>query len=142
MVGRDAVAENAERLGAFDFRNRAGLHPEVGEEWRVLDVCALGIPLVRCADGGRDFSPSRVGRGKIFVKRSKHFRLKRGLHRRLDFGQCRPDVFEKDVAGDWFGGQVNVRAPRERKRHHQWRRHQEVRLHVLMDARLEVAVTG
>jgi len=63
------------------------------------------------------------------------------------FAEARPDVAQENrlaiLAGaERFVGQVDVHAARERKGDDERRRHEEVRLDVLVNTRLKIAVAG
>ncbi len=137
----------AERARAGDGRDAAGLQRKVREERRLLDVGGFAIPLIHVAGAGRDFVPFGILRGEILVKLAEHFRLQRGLHEVADFLQARPDVLQENRLAVLAGAErvvdeVNIHAARERERDDERRRHEEVRLDVLVDARLEIAVAG
>ena len=147
VVGRHAVAKNSQRPRALDFGDAAGLHGKVREERRFLDVGGLAVPFIHVAGAGRDFVPLGILRRKILVKFAEHFRLQRGLHEVTDFAQRRPEVLEENVCAVFvfanrFAVHVNVHAARERERDDEWRRHEKIRLDVLVNARLEIAVAG
>src|SRR5581483_9091641 len=57
MVGRHAVAEDAERARAPDLVNFTRLQTKLCEERRLLNVGAFAIPLVHIADARRNFVP-------------------------------------------------------------------------------------
>ena len=145
MVGGHAVAEDAEGARAFDFGDAAGLHFEVREERRLLDVGALAVPLIHVADSGRDLVPLRILRREVLVELLENLRLERRLHGVAHFLKRGPEVGEINgfavlVLAERFAAQVNVHAARERERDDERRRHEEVCLDVLMHARLEVTV--
>src|SRR6185295_3179001 len=90
------VAENCQRPRAFDLPDLAGLQREILEEWRLLNVSAFVIPLIRIAGARGDFVPLRVLSGEILVKLPKHFRLQGGLHEITQLAEVRPDVSKKN----------------------------------------------
>ena len=107
----------------------------------------FAVPLIHVAGAGRDFVPLRILRGEIVVQLAENFRLQRGLHQVADFLQRRPDVLQENrpavlARAERLVREVNVHAARERERDDERRRHEEVRLDVLMNARLEIAVAG
>src|SRR5262249_56760946 len=57
-----------------------------------------------------------------------------------DLGRGRPEVAQEDVALQRLGVEVDVHAPGERIGDDEWRRGEVVRLHLRVDASLEVAV--
>src|SRR5436190_17557686 len=75
VVGRDAVAENAQRPGALDFANLAGLRGEILEERRLLDVRAVGVPLINIARAGWNLAPFGILFGEIPIEFLKNLRL-------------------------------------------------------------------
>src|SRR6185437_11976199 len=91
-----AVAENAQWPRALDLADFARLQTEVREEWRFLDICALGIPLVHVAGARRDFVPLRILPGEVAVQFLEHLRLQRELHLLGDFLESGPDIFQHD----------------------------------------------
>ncbi len=112
-----------------------------------MDVSALLVPSVGVAHGRGDFVPLGILPGEIRVELAKNFGLERRGHRLTDFVQTRPQVAQENVRAfavlaDGVVGQVQVHASGQRERHHQRRRHEEIRLDVLMDARLEIAVAA
>ena len=145
MIGRHAVAKDAERARAFDLADAAGGHSEPREERRLLHVGALLVPLEHVTDGAGDFVPLRILRSEVGVELAENFRRERGAHHVADFLLARPDVAEKNgrsvfSGADGLARKINVHAARERECDDERRRHEEVRLDVLMHARLEVAV--
>ncbi len=147
MVGRDAIAENAERPRAFDLANGTRLQGEAGKKWRLLDVRAPGIPFIHRPGAGWDFIPFRVLAGKIAVQSPKDFRRQGRLHLVADFLQGGPNVLQINLAAipalaDGFAAEVNVHPAGKRKSHDEGRGHQKVGLDALMHAGFEVAVAG
>ena len=134
---------------ALDFRDAAGLQREILEERRLLDVGGFARPThrhCRCWTGFR--STSDFARRNRWYSLRKTSGLQRGLHQRRGFrcsvGQM---SFRKTSAPSLplpIGSccQVNVHAAGQRERDDQRRRHEEIRLDVLVDARLEIAVAG
>ena len=85
--------------------------------------------------------------GEIAVKPAEDFGLEGGLHGVAHFGRGRPDVLQINVASagslaERLGCQVYCHAARQGEGHDQRRRHEEIGLDVLVDARLEIAVAG
>ena len=147
VVGRHRVAEHSQRSCADDLANRTGLHPEAVEERRLLNVRARLIPLVGVADARRDFVPLRILIGKVAVQFAEYLRLERALHEVAHLSEAWPKVAQEHVRAvvrlaKRFARQVDVDPPGQRERHDERRRHQEIAAHVLVHARLEVAVAG
>jgi hypothetical protein len=122
-------------------------HAEVREERRLLDVGGLRVPLVNVARGGRDLVPLRILRGEVRVELAEDLGLERGLHRR----RALPAASARCPSGKRVArpcrcrgsaAQVDVHAAGEREGDDERGRHEEVRLDVLVDAGLEVAVAG
>ncbi len=147
VVGRDGIAENAERARAGDRHDGPGLHPEPIEERRLLDVVALRVPLVYAARAGGDLVPLRVLPGEVGVELAEDFRREGGGHRFANFLQARPEFAEVDrravgACPERFVRHVDVDPARERERDNERRRHEEVRADALVHARFEIPVPG
>lgn len=144
VVGGDAVAEDAERAGTFDFHDVAGGHAEVGEEGRMLDVGGFAVPLEDLADATLDLVPLRILRGEVGVELAEDIGRKRGLHGIAHFFERGPDVLQIDAAaGDKLVlAQINIDGASDGVGDDERGRHEEVRLDALMHAGLEVAVPG
>ena len=98
-----------------------GLHREVREERRLLDVGARAVPLVDVAGGGGDFVPLRILRGEVGVELAEDLGLERGSHGVADFLQRRPDVLQIDVLAvlvlaERLGAEVDVHAARRARK--------------------------
>ena len=124
-----------------------GFHREILEERRLVNVIALLVPLINLAGARRDFVPLRILLGEVAIEPAENFRRERGLHRVADFRQRRPEIAQENVLAvfvlaERFVRQVEIDAAGERKGDDQRRRHEEVRLDVLMHARFEIAVAG
>ena len=145
MVGRDRVAEDAHGASALDVGDRSSGHAEVLEERRLLDVGALGVPIVDLAEAGWHFVPLWILVCEAGVEFLENLGLEGGLHFVADFLEAWPDVFQENinagaVFGDWFGGEVDIHAAGERVGDDERGRHEEVGADVLVNAGLEVAV--
>ena len=77
MVGRDRVAEDAERFCADDFGDVARCWRKAVEERWLLDVGRVAIPLVDIAGGGFDFVPLWILVGEAGVEALEHIRFER-----------------------------------------------------------------
>src|SRR5258707_4335935 len=147
MIGRNGVSENSEGARANNVFDLPDVHREIFEERRFMNVVALLVPLINVAGAGWNFVPLRILVGEIAIKFSENFRSKRGLHGVAHFLQARPEIAQKSVfsafvLADRLFGQIEVDPARERESDYQRRRHQEIRLNVLMDTRFKVAVSG
>ena len=144
MVGGHRIPEDAQCTSPADFRDGAGLHPELGEERRLLDVGGVAVPLVNVAHARRDFVPLRILGREVGVECPEDLGLEGRLQGVAHLGEAGPDVLQEHrsvrALADGLGGQVLVNPASQREGHHQRRRHQEVGLDVLMDAGFEVAV--
>ena len=80
MIGRHAVAENAQGAGAFDLPDFPGLQSKFLEEGRLLDIGAVGVPLIDVARLRRDLVPLRILLGEIAIEPAKHLRLEGRVH--------------------------------------------------------------
>ena len=67
MVGGDAVPQSEEDAGTLHALRWLQLVRQVGEERRLLDVGALGIPVVELAGARRHGVPARVGLPHVVV---------------------------------------------------------------------------
>src|SRR5438552_7735768 len=95
VVGRYRVAENPKRAGAADLLDMPGLHGEILEKWRLVDVIAFFIPLINVARARWNFVPLRILTGKIAIELTESFRGERGLHDVPDFAESRPEIAKK-----------------------------------------------
>ena len=80
---------------AFDSPMSPGSSEKFIEERRLLDVGAVGIPLINVPVERRDFVPLRILRGEIRVELRNTSGLRARLHGDPDFLQRRPDVLRK-----------------------------------------------
>ena len=147
MIRRDGVAKNAERSRAANLRDSAWSHREVFEEWRLMKVVALLVPLVNLTCARRDLVPLRILPGEIAVKPLKNFRRERRLHRVADLLETRPKITQKNFAtvrslAHRVRRKVEIDAARQGERDDQRRRHQKIRLNVLMDTRFKIPIAG
>ena len=146
MIGRYCVAENAKRASTSNLFNVTGLHREILEERRLVNVIAFFVPLVNVTGARRNVVPLRILICKIAIEFAEGVRCKRGLHRLPDFTEARPQISKENFLSVFVFSQrlprkVDVHPACERKRDHERRRHQKVCLDVLMDACFEVAIT-
>src|SRR5437867_595592 len=71
VIGCYGVPENPKGARAADFGDMAGLHREILEERRLMNVIALLIPLVNVAGARRNLIPLRVLVRKIAIEFAK-----------------------------------------------------------------------
>ena len=145
VVGRDRVAEDAERACLGDRRRGARRHREAVEERRLGDVGGLR-PVVHLAVDALDLLPelARILLD-LAVVGGEGFPVHRVFHERVDLVGGRPDVADPHVLAvlalaERLRHQVLHHRAGDRVGHHQRRRGEEVRLEVGVDPRLEVAV--
>ena len=145
VVGRDGVAEHDEAARAVDVldRPRLGRHPV--EVRRQAHVRRVGLPVEEVALGHRHPAPGLVARVDVGVAAAEELAGDGRGDRLPDLLRGRPEVAEVDVVAvgvlaDRLGVEVDVHPPGERVGDDERRRGQVVRLHLGMDARLEVAV--
>ena len=147
VIRGDAVAKDAECVGALDLVDVTWDEAEAFEERRLLDVGAVAIPLVHVAGAALDLVPLRILVGKAGVETLEHVGLQRCVHRIGDFLAGGPDVGKEDgvtVAAEAEGilGQIDVHGASDGEGDHQRWRHEEVGLDALVHAGFEVAVPG
>ena len=92
MIGGDGIAENAERTRITNVFDPPGLHAEVFEERRLVDVIAVLIPLVNFSSARRDLVPLRILRAEIAIEPLEYFRRERSPQRVADLLQRRPEI--------------------------------------------------
>ena len=114
---------------------------------RQADVGRVGLPLEEVALGHGHPAPGVVARVDVGVAAAEELAGDGGGDRRPDLLRGRPEVAEVDVVAvgvlaDRLGVEVEVHPAGERVGDDERRRGQVVRLHLGMDARLEVAVAG
>ena len=124
-----------------------GLHREIFEERRLVNVIALLVPLINFAGARRDFVPLRILIGEVAIESAENFRRERGLHGVANFLQGRPEIAQESffavfVLADRIFRQIEIDPAGERESDDQRRRHEKVRLDVLMHARFEIAIAG
>ena len=111
------------------------------------DVGRLGLPGEAVAGRHRQAAPPVVALEDAGVLLAEHLGGDRAEHRLLNLALGRPDVLQVHrppvgARAERLGGQVDVHRPGQRVGHHQRRRGEVVRAHVLLDAALEVAVAA
>ena len=121
---------------------------EVREEGRLLDVGALLVPGVGLAGRAGDVVPRRILLGEVAVESCGRLRAeRRACVSVLTSCERGPDVLEVNRLAVLAGAErlrveVDIDAAGEGEGDDERRRHEEVRLDVRVDARLEVAVAG
>src|SRR5438067_9514453 len=146
MIGRNGVSENSKGTRAGDISDFPDGHREIFEKRWFLNVIALFVPLINVTGAGWNFVPLRILVGEIAIKLAENFRRKRGLHRVAHFLQARPEIAQKNffsvlAFANRFFRQIEINPAGEREGDYNRRRHQEIRLDVLMNARFEIAVS-
>ena len=68
MIGRYCVAENAKRASTSNLFNVTGLHREILEERRLVNVIAFFVPLVNVTGARRNVVPLRILICKIAIE--------------------------------------------------------------------------
>ena len=122
-----------------------GLHGEILEKWRLVDVIAFFIPLINVARARWNFVPLRILTGKIAIELTESFRGERGLHDVPDFAESRPEIAKKRfvavlVFSDRVAREIDMDPTGQGEGDNQRRRHQEIRFDMLMHARFEIAI--
>ena len=145
MIGRNRVTEDAQRTGSGDRSDHAGFHTEVFEEGGLLDVGALGIPLIDLSGRGTDLVPLGILSCEIAVQCGKHLRCEGAAQCVANLGEAGPDVLEEDLFpflafADRLLGEVYVNSTCQREGDHKGGGHQEVGLDILVNAGLKVTV--
>src|SRR4030095_7599411 len=92
VIGRDGVAENAQRARPPDFGDVAGLHGKAFEEGRVMNVIAFLVPLINVTCARWNFVPLRVLLCEITIEFAERFRCECGLHGVPDLAKSRPEI--------------------------------------------------
>ncbi len=112
---------------------------------RFADVGRRRVPRVGRAAGGLDLFPQAALAGEAAVEPLVGGGIEGGAEERGDLGRGRPDVAQEDLAAilglaDRLGREIDVDPAGEREGDHERRAHEEVRLHALVNTRLEVPV--
>ena len=147
VVGRHRVAGDDEAARAGDVLDPFRLARHAFEVRRPADVRRVGIPLEQRAFRHRQLPPRGVAGEHVGVRAGEHLAAHRLRDRLLDLLRGRPDVAQVDVVPvpvlpERLVHQVDVHASCQRVRDHERRRSEVVRLHLRMDARLEVPVAA
>ena len=124
----------------------ARFHREIVEERRLMDVVALLVPLVNVAAARWDLVPFWILIGEVPIESAERLWRQSGLHDVSDFAKRWPKITQEDffsliVLPDRLTREIDVNPANERERDDQRRRHQKIRLNMLMHARLEVPVS-
>src|SRR5437867_5996310 len=90
VVGCYGVPENPKGTRAADFGDMAGLHREILEERRLMNVIALLVPLINVTGARWNLVPLWILVGEIAIQFAERFRRQRGLHRVPDLAESRP----------------------------------------------------
>ena len=93
MVGGHAIAQFGQATRIFDRANRTWLRKRhSGEKWWLLNVRALGVPLIHVAARGGNFFPLVAAVKHTGVLRAKLFVGHTGGNRRVNFFLTWPHV--------------------------------------------------
>ena len=147
VIRRHGIAENRQRAHSRERRRRRKLFRKAVEIRRELNVGRVFAPAEKRAARRRNVFPLRRRVVERSVALREHFRTHGGGDRRVDFRARRPNVAEEDGSAvrsraERLFFQIDVDAPRQREGDDERRRHQEIRFHERMNARLEIAVAG
>src|SRR5579859_1138609 len=147
VVGRHRVAEHDEAARAGDVADARRVARHALEIRRESHVRRVVRPSVEVAGRRLERSPALVAGEDVRIRAREHRALDRAGDRRVDLRPRRPEVAEEDVfpvvvLSERLGGEVEVHAAGERIRDDERRRSEVIRLHLAVDARLEVAVAG
>ena len=112
-----------------------------------MNVIALFVPLINVAGARRNFVPFRILVGKIAVKTPERLRCERRSHGVANLLQGGPEVAQEGffscfIFPERFARKIQIHAPGQGKGHDERRRHEKIRLDVLVHPRFEVAVSG
>ena len=145
VVGRDGVAGPDEAAGAGDVVDGSGLAAHALEVRWAAHVGRVGIPGEELALGHVERAPAVVAREDVGVGPAEHVLLHRLGDRVGDLARARPEVAKEDVVpvavrAERLVDEVDVHPARERVGDDERRRGEVVRLHLRVDARLEVPV--
>ena len=145
VISGDRIAEDRERLGTEDIRNRRGCHRHAVEIRRVRNISAARAPLISVRPFDLNGLPMPVAFIDVSIARDEHGPINIGVHGGADFGVRRPKVFQIDVMAvgclpDWRGREVLRHRALQRIGHHQRRRREEVRANVGRNAAFEIAI--
>src|SRR5438876_10588079 len=132
-------------MRAADFLDVARLHRKILEKRRLMNVIALLVPLINVASTRRNLVPLGILFGKIAIKFSEDFRRESGLHGVPDLAETWPNIPQESVLcvfifSQWLARKIDMHSTSQRKGDDQRRRHQEIRLDVLMHARFEIPI--
>ena len=146
MVGRHRIAEDRQGTRARHIFEPARLKGESLEIRRLLNVSRIHVPLIYLAGARRDLVPERVLLGELAVEPAIRVRIRSCFEHFLDLIERRPDVLEENVIAifvltDRFKIYILENGTRESKCDDERRRHEEIRLDVLMHPCLEVSIT-
>ena len=147
MIGRHRVADPDEAAGAGEVLDDSGLAWHAVEVRWASHVRRVGIPLEEVALRNRQLAPRRITGEDIRVRAREHLAAHCARDRLLDLLGARPQITQIDIVSvavlpERLLDEVDVHASRERIRNDERRRGEVVRLHLGMDPRLEVPVTG
>ena len=145
MVGGDGIAEDRQRLGLDNVRDRRRGHAQPLEIGWIGDIGRSRAPLIGVRSGNVDRLPMRVALIDIGIARLEHRPVDRARDGGRDLVVGRPDVLEIHVVtrradADRRGQEILDHRALERIGDHQRRRREEVGAHVRRHAPFEIAV--
>ncbi len=147
VIGRDAIAKDAEDARAADFAQRRKFGLEIGEERWILYIGRFGIPRECFTAADRNRVPRRIAVKDVAVRFREHRRVNRRRHRVGDLFLRGPQVAQENrlailARAQRLAIEIDVRRPRERVRDDERRRREEICLDLWMHAPLEIAIPG
>ncbi len=145
VVGRDRIAELAERPGTLDVGEPARDLAHAVEVGRIAHVGRLVVPRIGQAGLGLDAAPELVALEHVGVALLEGLDGDELVDQLLDFHVRWPDVLEVDrlavlADADRILGDIDLHRAGQRVAHHQHRRGEIVGPGQWVDATLEVAV--
>src|SRR6266481_2951252 len=123
-----------------------GLHREILEEWRLMNVIALLIPLVNVARARWNLVPFRILVRKIAIQFAKCLWRESRLQGVSDFAESRPQIakerfFAVLIPAERVARKIDVNSAGEGEGDNQRGGHQKIRFDVLVHARLEISIS-
>jgi hypothetical protein len=147
VIGGHAVAGDDQHAGAFDRLNLSDRFGEIGEERRLLNVCAVWFKIEKLAAFDGDFVPVVVTVFDIGILLAEHLGIETLLDGLVDFSGAGPNFAEKhrlaiSITADRLVHQIDIHRAGQGVRHHQWRAGEVIRFDIRIDPALEIAVAG
>ena len=147
VIRGDRVPQQREHARVLDVTQLCRLGRHVDEEGWLADVRRVVLPHEQCARGGGKLLPVRVAIEDARVLAGEHVSRDRAAHRGAHFLVARPEIGQEhvlalDISAQRLPGEIDVEPARQRERDDERRRGQIRRLHLRVDATLEVAVAA